>query len=67
MTDKELQKHKEYQKKLSKNIPWKEKTRVPNSKKEQSNFDKNAVLAPPKTHSRQACMENIICILLINA
>ena len=50
MTDKELQKHKEYQKKLSRNIPWKEKTRVPNSKKEQGNFDKNAVLAPPKTH-----------------
>ena len=49
ISDEELQKHKEYQKNYQKIYREKKNQELQNSKKEQDNFDKNAVLTPPKT------------------
>ena len=49
MTNEELQKHKEYQKNYQKIYHEKKKQELQNSKKEPGNFNKNAVLTPPKT------------------
>ena len=49
MSSEQLQKHKEYQKKYQKIYREKKKQELQNSKKEQGNFDKNAVLTPSKT------------------
>ena len=49
MSDEELQKHKEYQKNYQKIYRAKKKQELENIKKAQGNFDKNAVLTPPKT------------------
>ena len=45
MNDKQMKKHKKYQKMYR----VKKKQELENSKKEQRDFDKNAVLTPPKT------------------
>ena len=44
-----MQKHKEYQKNYQKMYRAKKKQELENSKKEKGDFDKNAVLTPPKT------------------
>ena len=50
MTDEEMQKYKEYQKNYQ-TLYWKKKIyELENIKKEQGNFDKNAVLTPSKTN-----------------
>ena len=49
MSDEERKKHKERQKIYQKMYRAKEKQELENSKKAQGNFDKNAVLTPPKT------------------
>ena len=49
MSDEEMQKHKEYQKNYQKLYIEKEKHDLQNIKKEQGNFNKNAVLTLPKT------------------
>ena len=49
MSDEELQKHKEYQKNYQKKYREKKKQELENIKKAQGNFNKNAVLIPPKT------------------
>ena len=49
INDEELQKHKEYQKNYQKIYRAKKKQDLENIKKTQGNFDKNAVLTPPKT------------------
>ena len=49
MSDEELQKHKENQKNYQKIYRAKKKQELENIKKAQGNFDKNAVLTPPKT------------------
>ena len=49
MTDEEIQKHKEYQKNYQKMYQEKKKQELENIKKGQGNFDKNAVVTPPKT------------------
>ena len=49
MNDEQMQKHKEYQKNYQKIYRAKKKQELENSKKGQSDFDKNAVLTPPKT------------------
>ena len=49
MNDEQMQKHKEYQKNYQKMYRAKKKQELENSKKEQGDFDKNAVLTPPKT------------------
>ena len=50
MTDEEMQKYKEYQKNYQ-TLYWKKKKyELENIKKEQGNFDKNAVLTPSKTN-----------------
>ena len=49
MSDEEMQKHKEYQKNYQKMYIEKEKHDLQNIKKEQGNFNKNAVLTLPKT------------------
>ena len=49
MSDEERQKHKESQKIYQKMYRAKKKQELKNSKKAQSNFDKNAVLTPPET------------------
>ena len=49
MSGEQLHKHKEYQKNYQKIYCEKKKQELKNIKKEQGNFDKNAVLTPPKT------------------
>ena len=49
MNDEQIQKHKEYQKNYQKMYRTKKKQELKESKKEQGDFDKNAVLTPPKT------------------
>ena len=49
MSDEERQKHKERQKIYHKMYRAKKKQELENIKKAQGNFDKNAVLTPPKT------------------
>ena len=49
MTDEKIQKRKERQKIYQKMYRAKKKQELENSKKAQSNFDKNAVLTPPGT------------------
>ena len=49
MSDEERKKHKERQKIYQKMYRAKEKQELEDSKKAQGNFDKNAVLTPPKT------------------
>ena len=49
MTDEEIQKHKEYQKNYQKMYHEKKKQELENIKRGQGNFDKNAVVTPPKT------------------
>ena len=49
MNDEKMQKHKEYQKNYQKMYRPKKKQELENSKKEQGDFDKHAVLTPPKT------------------
>ena len=49
MSEEEIQKHKEYQQNYQKIYHEKKKQELQNSKKEQDNSDKNAVLTPPKT------------------
>ena len=48
MNDEQMQKHKEYQKNYQKMYRAKKKRELENSKKKQCDFDKNAVLTPPK-------------------
>ena len=49
MNDEQMQKHKEYQKNYQKIYRAKKKQELENSKKEQGDFYKNAVLTPAKT------------------
>ena len=49
MNDEQMQKHKEYQKNYQKIYRAKKTRELENSKKEQCDFHKNAVLTPPKT------------------
>ena len=49
MSTEQLQEHKEYQKNYQKIHHEKKKQELQNSKKEQGNFNKNAVLTPPNT------------------
>ena len=49
MNDEQMQKHKEYQKIYQKMYRAKKKQELENSKNERGDFDKNAVLTPPKT------------------
>ena len=49
MNDEQMQKHKEYQKNYQKIYRAKEKQELEYIKKEQGDFDKNAVLTPSKT------------------
>ena len=49
MSDEQMQKHKEYLKNYQKLYRAKKKQELEYSKKEQCDFDKNAVLTPPKT------------------
>ena len=49
MNDEQMQKHKEYQQNYQKIYRAKKKKKLENIKKEQGDFDKNAVLTPPKT------------------
>ena len=49
MNDEQMQKRKEYQKNYQKMYSAKKKQELENSKKEQGDFDKNAVLTLPKT------------------
>ena len=49
MNDEQMQKHKEYQKNYQKIYRAKKKQELENSKKEEDDFDKNAVLTPRKT------------------
>ena len=48
MNDEQMQKHKGYQKNYQKVYRAKKKQEVRDSKKEQGDFDKNAVLTPSK-------------------
>lgn len=48
MTDEKMQKHKEYQKHYQKMYRQKKKQELQNIKKEQANFDQNALLTPIK-------------------
>ena len=49
MSDEERQKHKEHQKIYQKMYRPKKKQELKSIKEEQDDFDKNAVLTPPKT------------------
>ena len=49
MNNEQMQKHKEYQKNYQKMYCAKKKQELENSRKEQGDFDKSAVLTPPKT------------------
>ena len=49
MNDEQMQKHKEYQKNYQKIYRAKKTRELENSKKEQCDFHKNAVLTPSKT------------------
>ena len=49
MSSEQPQKHKEYQKNYPKKYREKKKQELQSSKKEQGNFNKKAVLKPPKT------------------
>ena len=49
MSSEQSQKHKEYQKNYPKKYREKKKQELQSSKKEQGNFNKKAVLKPPKT------------------
>ena len=49
MSDEEKQKHKEHQKIYQKIYRAKKKQELKSIKEEQDDFDKNAVLTPPKT------------------
>ena len=49
MNDEQMQKHKEYQRNYQKIYCAKKKQELENGKKEQGDFNKDAVLTPPKT------------------
>ena len=49
MNDEQMEKHKKYQKNYQKLCHAKKKQELENSKKEQGDFDKIAILTPPKT------------------
>ena len=49
MNDEQMQKHEQYQKDYQKMRRAKKKQELENIKKEQGDFDKNAVLTPSKT------------------
>ena len=65
MTDKQMQKHRQYRKYFQKMYRKKKKQELQNIKKEQGNFDKNVDLTPPKTKIKSWLYLNIICILLL--
>ena len=50
MSDEQMQKHKKYEKSYPKMYRAKKKQVLENSKQEKCDFDKNAVLTPPKTY-----------------
>ena len=49
MNNEQMQKHKEYEKNYQQMYRAKKIQELENSKKEQADFNKNAVLTPPKT------------------